>query len=77
MYEVHRKVKLSDGTRLLEIETVHVGGFETQSTYEYKRPGLGTTFSKKGYKLGYWGNIEEAVQDNDEAKELRDRLRTI
>jgi hypothetical protein len=57
-----RNVTLPNGKKCKEIETTHVGGSETQVSYEYKR--FGFRLNKLKFNLDYWGRICENKGDS-------------
>lgn len=53
-----RIVKDPDGgNNMLELETVHHGGSESQMSYEYFQDG--GSVSRNGWKTDYWGRLED------------------
>jgi len=53
-----RTVILPDGRKAIEYETEHIGGSETQVTYEYKTPWLKRAINVWPFKRDYWGRVE-------------------
>lgn len=54
-----RLVELPDGKLAEEVREEHIGGSETQLTYEYYNVGASRgLIDKSQYDLDYWGDIK-------------------